>query len=159
VLILAENQFTVGDVIQVGDVSGGVERITLRATYLRDLEGTLHLVPNGEMRLISNLTTDWARAVTDLNVDFAADMGKVTRALEAAARRTQDDQTVKPVLLEAPETFGWIGFNDWAVQVRLMAKVKPGEQWNVSRAMRQHALEAFQAEGVRVAVPALPDRP
>jgi len=158
VLILIENQFTVGDVIRHGDVVGGVERITLRATYIRDDEGALHLVPNGDLRLVSNLTADWARAVADLNVDYHADMGKVARALDAAAQRTRDDETVKPALLEAPETLGWLGFSDWAVRVRLMAKVKPGQQWAVSRVMRQHALEALQSEGIRVAVPMLPDR-
>ena len=153
ILILAENQFTVGDVIKVGEVAGGVERITLRATHLRDIEGKLHIVPNGDIRTVSNLTAEWARAIVDLNVDYEADMGRVLRALEAAAARAQQDEVIEADLLEPPQALGWIGFKDWAVQVRLMAKTKPGKQWGVMMALRQYAVEALQAEGVKVALP------
>ncbi len=152
-LILLENQFRVGDVIQVGDRTGSVERITLRATYLRDLEGRQHLIPHGEMRILSNVTKDWARAVVDLNVAFDADFSKVIHALEAAARRAQEDETIKADLLEPPQALGWIGFKDWAVQVRIMAKTRPGKQWGVTMALRQYAVEALHAEGVKVALP------
>ena len=151
--ILLENQFRVGDVIQVGDKTGSVERITLRATYLRDLEGRVHLIPHGEMRILSNVTKDWARAVVDLNVAFDADFSKVIRALEAAARRAQEDETIKGDLLEAPQTLGWIGLKDWAVQVRIMARTRPGKQWGVMMVLRQYAVEALHAEGVKVALP------
>lgn len=152
-LILLENQFRVGDVIQVGDRTGSVERITLRATYLRDLEGRQHLIPHGDMRILSNVTKDWARAVVDLNVAFDADFSKVLRALEAAARRAQEDETIKADLLEPPQALGWIGFKDWAVQARIMAKTRPGKQWGVTMVLRQYAVEALHAEGVKVALP------
>jgi len=154
ILILVENQFSVGDVIKVGEVTGGVERITLRATYLRDIEGRLHIVPNGDIRLVSNLTAEWARAVVDLNVGYEADVSKVLQTLEAAVARAQEDEAIKADLLEAPQALGWISFNDWAVQVRLMAKTKPGKQWGVMMALRQYAVEALQAAGIRVALPA-----
>jgi small conductance mechanosensitive channel len=153
ILILAENQFTVGDVIKVGEVAGGVERITLRATHLRDIEGKLHIVPNGDIRTVSNLTAEWARAIVDLDVAYEADMGKVLRALEAASARAQEDEAIKADLLEPPQALGWIGFKDWAVQVRLMAKTKPGKQWGVMMALRQYAVEALHAEGLKVALP------
>jgi moderate conductance mechanosensitive channel len=153
ILILVENQFTTGDTIKVGSVTGSVERITLRATYLRDLEGALHIVPNGDIRLVSNLTTEWARAVVDLNVDYQADMSQVIRALEDAAQKAQADDAIKDDLLEPPEALGWIGFKDWAVQVRLMAKTRPGKQWGVMIALRRYAVEALQVNGIRVALP------
>jgi small conductance mechanosensitive channel len=92
--------------------------------------------------------------VVDLNVDFHADMQKVTQALQAAAARAQADEAIKDDLLEAPEATSWIGLKDWAVQVRLMAKTLPGKQWAVMMALRRHALEALRAEGVTVAMPA-----
>jgi small-conductance mechanosensitive channel len=153
-LIFIENQFTVGDVISVGSVSGAVEEIGLRATRLRDFQGRLHIVPNGDMRLVSNVTAEWARAVVVLNVDYQADMGKVMSALEAAVQQTQDDETVKAKLLETPQATGWVGFNDWAIQVQLTAKTLPGQQWGVMMALRRHAVEALRAAKVRVAVPA-----
>ena len=155
VLILTEGQFVVGDVIRVGEVEGTVERITLRATYLRQQpDGRKHVIPNGEIRILSNLTRDWARAVVDLNVAFEADFGKVKRALESAAQQAQADEGLKADLLDAPEAVGWIGFKDWGVQVRLMARTVPGKQWAVANVLRHYALEALQAEGVRVARPA-----
>jgi small conductance mechanosensitive channel len=153
-LILAENQFTVGDVIRAGGAEGEVERITLRATYLRDGEGVLHLVPNGDLRLVSNLTADWARAVVDLQVDYRADMTRVLAALNAAAAKTQADAQIKDDLLDEPETAGWMGLKDGAVKVQLMVKTRPGKQWKAARLLRQYALEALGAEGVRVAIPA-----
>jgi small-conductance mechanosensitive channel len=153
ILILIENQFTIGDVVKVGDATGSVERITLRITHLRNYDGTLYVVPNGNIRVVSNLTVEWARAIVDLNVDYQADMSKVIRALEMAAQKAQADETIQSDLLEPPQAVGWIGFNDWAVQVRLVAKTKPGQQWSVAMALRRYAVEALQAEGVRVAIP------
>jgi moderate conductance mechanosensitive channel len=153
ILILIENQFTIDDVVKVGNVTGSVERIMLRATYLRNYDGTLYVVPNGDIRVVSNFTVEWARAIVDLNVDYQADMSKVIRSLEMAAQKAQADETVQPDLLEPPQALGWIGFNDWAVQVRLAAKTKPGQQWSVAMALRRYAVEALQAEGVQVAIP------
>jgi small-conductance mechanosensitive channel len=154
ILILVEDQFSVGDIVKVGDLVGSVERITLRATWLRDTEGKLVIVPNGDIRLVSNLTAAWAQAIVNLNVDYEADMHRVMRALESAAQKTQADETIRAALLEPPKALGWIGFNDWAVQVQLAAKTVPGKQWNVMIAMRKYAMEAFRIEGVRVALPA-----
>ncbi len=153
-LILIENQYTVGDVISVGTVSGAVERISLRTTQLRDIQGRLHIIANGDIRVVSNVTAYWSRAIIDFNVDFQADMSLIMTALERAAKRTADDATVGADLLEPPQSLGWIGFSDWAMQVRLMAKTKPGKQWGVMMAMRQYGLEELHAAGIRVAVPA-----
>ena len=153
ILILVENQFTIGDTVQVGGVTGNVERITLRATYLRDMEGRLHVVPNGDIRMVSNLTVGWARAVVDLNVDYRADMARVLRVLEDAARAAQEDESIQADLLEPPQVLGWVGLKEWAVQVRLMAKTAPGKQWGVAMVLRRYAVEALQAAGIGVALP------
>ena len=92
--------------------------------------------------------------VVDLNVDYHADMGRVMRALESAGARAQADEAIKADLLEPPQALGWIGLKDWAVQARLTAKTAPGKQWGVMMALRKYAVEALQAEGVRVALPA-----
>jgi small conductance mechanosensitive channel len=153
VLILIEDQYRVGDVIRIGEASGAVERITLRTTHLRDLEGRLHLVPNGDVRTVANLTAGWSRAVVDLSLRYNADMSRVMPALEAAAARVAADETVKDDLLEAPQVQGWVGLRDWSVQVRLLARTAPGKQWGVMMAMRRYAVEALQAEGLEVGLP------
>jgi moderate conductance mechanosensitive channel len=153
VIILSENQFTIGDVITVGQLTGTVEHITLRATYLRDNEGKLNLIPNGDIRTISNLTTQWAQVVITFNVDYEADMGRVLQALEDAIRLVQSDEEIASAMLEIPHALGWTGFTDWAVQAQIIAKTKPGKQWPVARALRKAALDGLQKEGIRVAVP------
>jgi small conductance mechanosensitive channel len=153
VIILSENQFTIGDVISVGQLTGTVERITLRATYLRDSEGKLILIPNGDIRTISNLTTQWAQAVVTFNVNYESDMELVLHTLEDAIHRVQSDKEIASTILESPRALGWTSFTDWAVQAQIIAKTQPGKQWPVARALRKAALEGLQKAGVRLAVP------
>jgi len=153
VLILVEDQFGIGDVIAVGQFSGVVERITLRATYLRDIEGKLNLIPNGDIRSVSNLTMQWAQVVVTFNVDYDADLERALHTLEEAARLVQSDEKIASAIVETPYALGWNGFTDWAVQMQLIAKTQPGQQWDVARALRKTALELLQKEGIHVAVP------
>lgn len=152
-LILVENQFAIGDVISVGALTGTVERLTLRATYLRDVEGKLNLIPNGDIRTVSNLTTQWTQIVVTVNVDFEADMGNTLKALENAVQDLQSDPDVGSLLVEAPKIYGWSGFTEWGVQTQIITKTRPGQQWLVGRAVRKAALEHLEAEGVRIAIP------
>jgi moderate conductance mechanosensitive channel len=153
-LILIEDQFRTGDVIQVGSTIGTVEQITLRVTYVRDFPGQLWAIPNGDVRVVANQSRSWARAIVDLNVPFDTDMSQVIVELEAAAARTAEDEAVKTYLLEAPQVLGWNAFSDWAMQVRLVARTVPGKQADVARILRQHALVALRQSGIRVALPA-----
>ncbi len=148
ILILVENLFTVGDVIQVVDNRGKVERITLRATYLRNLEGEIVIIPNGDIRTFRNLTTDWSRAVITLNVPRDSDMDRIMGALKAASQAVQSDETVSPYLLEAPEAEGWIDLTDAAIQVRFTAKTTPGKQWQVAQALRKYALRELSEKNL-----------
>jgi small-conductance mechanosensitive channel len=153
VLILSESQFAIGDVIAVGDVTGEVEDITLRVTYLRDVNGKQFIIPNGDIRQVANLTIKWARAVVKLNVDYRADIEQVVAALQAAADRTAADETIKSDLLEKPQVLGWLSFSDWAVQVTVMVKTLPGKQWGVERKLRQACLDSLHAAQIEVALP------
>jgi len=153
ILILIEDQFGIGDVISVGQFSGVVERITLRATYLRDIEGKLNLIPNGDIRSVSNMTTQWAQVVVTFNLDYDADLERALYTLEETARLVQSDEKIAPAIVEAPYALGWNGFTDWAVQMQLIAKTLPGKQWDVARTLRKTALELLQKEGIHVAIP------
>ena len=140
-VILSENQFTVGDMIKVADQTGTVERITLRATYIRDVDGRRVAIPNGDIRTVSNLSVDWARAVVTLSFPLDTDMGPILKKLEAAADAAKDDERIAKHLFEVPEVQGWADLTDTAVRVRLMVRTKPDFQWDVARVLRQHALE------------------
>jgi small-conductance mechanosensitive channel len=151
--ILLEDQFAVGDSIQVGNIGGAVEKMTLRATFLRDLEGTLHVIPNGEIRIVSNLTKNWSRAMVDLGVAYEEDIGRVMAALGRIGHDLYQDEEFAPLLLEEPTVTGVEALGDWAVTVRIMAKTKPGKQWAVARALRRRIKESFEREGIEMPYP------
>jgi moderate conductance mechanosensitive channel len=151
--ILLEDQYRVGDSISVHGVDGAVERITLRRTNIRTADGTLFVVPNGDIRTVGNNTRDWSRATVELNLAYDGDITKAVAALNVAMAMAAEDPAIKPVLLEPPEILGWNQTNDVGVRVRLQAKVKPGQQWAVARQLRRLALSALQEAGVRIAQP------
>jgi small-conductance mechanosensitive channel len=151
--ILLEDQFSVGDVIKVGDIAGGVEKMTLRATFLRDLEGTLHIIPNGEIRIVSNRTKDWSRAVLDLGVAYEEDIGRAMAALGEIGREFYRDEEFAPLLLEEPTVSGLEALGDWAMTIRIMVKTKPGKQWDVARELRCRVKESFEQEGIEMPYP------
>lgn len=153
VLILVEDQFRVGDNVQFDRFSGTVENITLRYTHLRDLEGKLIIVPNGEIRILTRPGYDWMRAVVEFNVPYDADIGKVVSVLESAMQKASQDPEVEPYLLETPEVQGWTNFSPWAVQVRITAKVKPAQRLAVTYVLRRYGLDALVKAGLQVATP------
>ena len=151
--IVAENQYAVGDTIQVGALSGQVERLTLRATSLRDDNGRVHIIPNGEARIVSNLTKEWSRAVVDVSVAYGEELDRVLRVLGETAETFARDEAWGRVFLEAPQTLGPISLDDQAVGVRVMVKTRPGQQWEVSRELRKRILAACEREGIAPAYP------
>jgi moderate conductance mechanosensitive channel len=153
VLILFENQFNVGEDIEVDIVTGTVERIELRATYVRDLQGKLFIVPNGDIRILSNNSRDWRRVVVDLNIAFDADIKQAVQALQAALQQADRDERLKANLLEPPTIQGWNNMSDWAVQVRLAAKTIPSKQATTAAALREYALQALQEANIPLATP------
>jgi small conductance mechanosensitive channel len=149
--ILLEDQYRVGDTISVNGVDGTVERITLRRTNIRTADGTLFVVPNGDIRIVGNNTRDWSRATVELNLAYDADIPQAIVALNAAMTTAAEDPSIQSALLEPPEILGWNQTNDLGVRVRLQAKVKPGQQWAVGRELRRHALNALHAAHIPIA--------
>ena len=148
VLILAEDQFRVGDQIEVAGVSGEVAQMTLRVTYLRDPLGKLHSVPNGDIRVISNVTRDWSRAVVDFTLPLGTDLTAAEAALRAAAEQVRADPGLAAYFVAAPEVIPWNNVSDAGVQVRLTARTTPGEQTIVARALRRAATLALRSAGI-----------
>ena len=153
VLILIENQYTVDDVIQVGDVSGVVERLTLRVTYVRDVSGKLHLVPNGDVRVVSNVTRDWSRALVDIGVAYEENLERVVGVLEQVAQQFAADPAFAPQLLEPPAIIAPLSLGDWSVTMRVMIKTLPGKQWGVATELRKRILAACARENIILPYP------
>lgn len=105
-LIVVENQYAVGDTIEVGDVTGLVERVTLRATHVRAADGSLVVVPNGEVRVVANASKGWSRAVVDIGVAYEADLEKALNTLRDVATSFAQEPQYEPLLLEVPSVMG-----------------------------------------------------
>lgn len=151
--LLAEGQFAIGDVVRLGEVSGMVEKITLRTTVLRDLEGVVHIVPNGEITRVSNLTKKWSRAVLDIGVAYKEDVDRVIGVLRELGEELHRDAHFGSLLIEVPEVLGLQAFADSAVVIRVSAKTLPQKQWEVGREFRRRIKNRFDAEGIEIPFP------
>lgn len=152
-MILIEDQFTVGDFVTIGPVSGVVERLTLRLTVLRDVNGQLHMISNGEVRLVTNASRDWSLAVVDLNLPLETDFPRVMRLLQEVVERVAKDESLQADWIEPPKVAGWSSLTDWSVQARLSAKTRPSGRLAVETALRREALQALHNAGVQLAIP------
>jgi moderate conductance mechanosensitive channel len=146
--ILLENQFAVGDVIEAAGKSGVVERMTLRVAVLRDLDGTMHVIPNGELKVVSNKTRGWARAVVDIAVPYTEDVDRILSIVRDEAAQFSTD---KPwgLQLDGPvEVLGIEELRDNSVVIRSLLKTQPGSQWNVAREFRRRLINRFSREAI-----------
>lgn len=146
--ILVENQFGVGDVIEIAGKSGSVERMTLRVTVLRDGEGTMHVIPNSAITTVSNKTRRWSRAVVDLGVSYEDDVDKVIAVLRSEVAKFAADPVWKSRLDGDPEVLGVEQLGDRAVVIRSQIKTTPGAQWDVARELRRRFKIRLVAEGL-----------
>jgi small-conductance mechanosensitive channel len=151
--ILLDNRMNVGDVVQIAGVAGLVEEINLRVTILRDLEGKVHFIPNGDISVVSNLTKEWARSVLDIGVAYKEDTDHVCEVLKRVGDELLEVPDYKEVILEPMEILGVDNFGDSQVTIKVMFKTKPIKQWMVSREFRRRVKKAFDAEGIEIPFP------
>ncbi len=146
--ILLENQFAVGDVIDAAGKSGVVERMTMRVVVLRDLEGTMHVVPNGEIKVVSNKTRGWARAVVDIAIPYTEDVDRILGVVRDEAAQFSTDRTWGLQLDGAVEVLGIEELRDNSIVIRTLLKTQPGSQWNVAREFRRRLKIRFDREAI-----------
>jgi moderate conductance mechanosensitive channel len=150
IFMLMEDQYGVGDVVDAGPATGTVEGVGLRTTRLRDVSGTLWHIPNGEIRRVGNRSQGWARALVDVEVAYSTDLEAATRTIERVAHELYVDEQWAPRLLEQPEVWGVEELGPDGIRVRLVAKTRPLEQWNVARELRARLKVAFDQAGIAV---------
>ena len=151
--ILAEDQYGVGDVVDVGEATGVIEGVTLRTTRLRDVQGTLWHVPNGEIRRVGNMSQGWARTLIDISVAYDTDLDMAKRVILETAQLMAEDDDWSPKFLEPPEVWGVEDLAADGITIRLVIKVLPGEQWSIARELRQRVKAAFDAAGIEIPFP------
>ncbi len=148
IFIVLENQFNQGDVVRLAGVEGTVEEFSLRRTTLRDLDGTLHTVPNGQITVASNMTRLWARVNLDIGVARDTDIDRATTIIDGVCSDLHTDAEWGPRLLEAPSVIRVSALADSAVTLKVLGQVQPAQQWAVAGELRKRILAAFAKEGI-----------
>lgn len=151
--ILLENQYTVGDVVDVGSAAGTVEHITLRVTVLRDLEGVVHYVPNGMVQRVSNKTKEWSRIVHEVAVSHGENVDHVIGVLREILAGLQREEPWSRRIIEEPVVAGVQTVGENSIGIRLMIKVRAGRQWELARELRVRIKRRFDEEGIRAPYP------
>lgn len=151
--ILLESQYDVGDVVRVADVSGAVEEIKLRTTILRDLQGIRHVVPNGEVRVSSNLTKGFSRYLIDLPVPYEEDVDKAIELARQAAEEMRAEDEFRDEILGPLEVLGVDNYGESSIDVKLYVETQPGEQWRIGRELRKRIKKAYDRAGVSIPYP------
>jgi len=153
IFMLIEDQFGVGDIIDVGSAAGVVEGVSLRTTQIRDVHGTLWFVPNGEIARVANKSQQWARAVLDIEVAYDTSVNHAMSVIKDVADSVWHDALPNATIVEEPEIWGVENFGSDAIAIRLAVKVEPGEQWATSRELRRRLKEAFDDAGIEIPFP------
>jgi moderate conductance mechanosensitive channel len=149
IAMLLEDEYGVGDVIDVGPATGEVERVGLRTTQLRAVDGTVWHVRNGEIDRVGNLSRDWRRVLLDVEVARGADLPLATRTVDHAAQELYQDERWRPWLLEEPEVWGVEGLGPASATIRLGLKTRPSKRDEVARELRARVDEAIEQAGIR----------
>ena len=152
-LILIENQFGKGDVVRVAGVDGTVEDFTLRRTTLRDLDGVVHTVPNGEIRVASNLTRVWARINQDVTVAYGTDIDKAIVVVDKVGAEMAGDPEWKRRVLEAPRVERVEALAEYGVTLKILGTVRAADQWAAGGDFRKRLLTAFKVNGIEIPRP------
>jgi len=152
-IILLENQYGINDVVKICGVAGLVERITLRITVLRDLEGVAHFIPNGQITSVSNLTHGWSRVVFDIGVAYKEDVDHVMKVLMEVCAEVRKDPEIARLIIDEPEMLGVDAFGDSAVVIKFLIKTKPLQQWTVKRAVLRRIKKRFDELGIEIPFP------
>jgi len=148
--IILENQFRVGDVICVGKICGKVEDITLRTTVLRDLDGTVHYIPNGQIKTTSNLSKEFSQVHLNIGISYNSDLEKVEAVINQIGQEIAKDAQWQDDILEPPKFIRVENFAESAIIVKIIGKTKPLKQWAVAGELRKRLKIAFDRQGIEI---------
>jgi small conductance mechanosensitive channel len=148
--VIFENQFVVGDVIEVAGKSGEVERMTLRIVQLRDVHGVLHTIPNGQIAAVSNFTRGWGRAVVEIEVAFGTNVDHALALFREEATKMAADPVWQPKFDGNPEVVGVERITQTGLTIRTLLRSLPGQQWSLAREFRRRMKNRLDREGIQI---------
>lgn len=146
--MILENQYRIGDVVSLDQTSGQVEDISLRMTTLRDLDGTVHHVPHGDVKRVSNQSKHFARINLNVAVSYQAPMDKVIRLINQVGQALAEDEQYKPFILRPPQFLRVEEITPAAMIVKILGETAPLRQWEITGELRRRLILAFEAEGI-----------
>jgi len=153
IFIILENQYRVGDVVRVADIGGLVEEITLRKTVLRDLDGIVHHVPNGEIRAASNFTRRFARVNLNISVAYDTDLDHAISVINRVGKELANDEKWREKIISPPKVERVDNLGDSGIEIKILGDVKPIQQWAVMGELRLRLKKAFDVEGIEIPWP------
>ena len=153
IFMLIENQYGVGDYIDVGEANGTVESLGLRTTRLRDKYGTLWHIPNGEIRRVGNMTQSFSKIPMEIDVAYDTDLDLAMETMKTVADGVWNEQLEEATIVEEPTVSGVQNFGADGITIRLSVKTEPGEQWSTARVLRKRLKEAFDEAGIEIPFP------
>lgn len=153
IFILIEDQYHINHVVKIGDLAGLVEKITLRVTVLRDLEGRAIFIPNGNITSVVNMTKDWSRALFNIGVAYKENVDKVMEVIKEEGKKLREDEYFGRLILEDLEMLGVDSFDDSQVTIKCFIKTIPIKQWEVGREFRRRIKNRFDQEGIEIPFP------
>jgi small-conductance mechanosensitive channel len=151
--IIMENQYRVGDVARVADVAGLVEEIHLRKTVLRDLDGIVHHIPNGEIRIASNFTRHFARVNLNVSVAYGTDLDHAISVINRVGQELAEDENWRKIIKSPPQVLRVDNLGDSGIDIKILGDVKPMQQWAVMGELRLRIKKAFDEEGIEIPWP------
>ena len=151
--ILLEDQYNKGDVVKVAGIAGMVVEVNLRRTILRDLDGIVHSIPNGNITTSSNYTRDWARVNLDVSVGYGEDLDRVTEVINRVGKELAEDKYFGPLIKKPPQMLRVNKFGDSGIDIKIVGEVQPMKQWEVTGELRKRLKKAFDEEGIEIPWP------
>ncbi|MCX5991671.1 MAG: mechanosensitive ion channel family protein [Chloroflexi bacterium] len=151
--IIMENQYRKGDVVKIADTSGLVEDINLRRTLLRDMDGVVHSVPNGEIRVASNYTKEWSRVNMNISVSYDTDLKRAMEVINRVGKELAEDPDWMGAILTPPRALRVDNLGDSGIDIKIMGETKPMRQWDVMGELRLRLKKAFDVEGIDIPYP------
>ncbi len=152
-MILLEDQFELGDLITISGITGTVEKVNMRTTMLRDIEGRVHFIPNGEIKSITNRTYVWGRAVVDIPVAYEEDVDRVMKVLLEIAQELREDPDWGDSVTDEPVMLGVDRFTEYGVVIKFMVQTQPNRIFPTRRELLRRVKNRFDELGIRISVP------
>jgi small conductance mechanosensitive channel len=153
IFILWENQYRVGDMAEIAGVAGMVEQITLRKTVLRDFEGVVHHIPNGQIKVASNYSRHYSRVNFDISVAYGTDLEQAISVINRIGKELYEEEEWKDKFITPPQVLRVNKLGDSGIDIKILCDVKPLEQWRIKGELRLRLKKAFDAEGIEIPWP------